>query len=67
MIKQSLLIPLLHMTLPGGFSMASSSGQCKRENKAELSHSPRYGIEDEERGSQGQSEVEVWGEGGIFG
>jgi hypothetical protein len=39
---------------------------CKHENEGELNHSPRYGIEDEERGSQGQSEVEVWGEGGVF-
>jgi hypothetical protein len=29
---------------------------CKRENKAELSHSPRYGIEDKKRGPWDQSE-----------
>jgi hypothetical protein len=40
---------------------------CKHENKGELSHSPQYGIEDEERGSWGQSEVKVQGEGGVFG
>jgi hypothetical protein len=40
---------------------------CKRENEEELSHSLQYGIEDEERGSWGQSKVKVWGEGGVFG
>jgi hypothetical protein len=33
--------------------------RCKHENKAELRHSPQYGIKDEKRGSLGQSEVKV--------
>jgi hypothetical protein len=62
--KLLMLLPLFFLVCePTGWFVYFRVTQCKHENNGDLSHSPQCRIENEERGSQGQSKVGVRDEG----